>query len=339
MLNKHQTIRKQAAKWFTRMQNAEVDHPDRSEFEAWLMQSNVHSDEYLAICAVWDDFDSTPKLQSLADAMTLKQFELKTDQKVKSKKLVNLAGKAVIVLFISALSLFGFQEWQTQPTMSIARNTAIAKIMKQELEDGSKLTLNANTEVEVTYYRNKRLVKLNRGEAIFEVVKDSNRPFIVESQMVKVTVLGTRFVVNQLNGRAFVSVDHGRVRVEAAEGKGNIQENAQFETVILTNGQVAEVKAGSKPMRIQRTAADAFAFAEGRLIFDGASLSEIAESLSRYRKIPVIAVNKLAHQVEKEPRITAVLNITEIESFLQSLPRIAAVKVVQTNHQTQLISQ
>lgn len=73
MLNKQHKIRKEAAKWFARMQHAEADHPERSKFEAWLMQSDVHADEYLAISAAWDDFDSTSKANALAQAMLRKK--------------------------------------------------------------------------------------------------------------------------------------------------------------------------------------------------------------------------------------------------------------------------
>lgn len=326
MLNLQQNIRKEAAKWFTRMHNAAVDHPERGAFEAWLMRSHVHADEYLAIAAVWDDFDSTESVHVLAEAMTRK----KAVAKMHRKNLMQRASKVAMFLFVGIFSIFGFNEWQSQPLMQLSRTTQIAQTMKQTLEDGSKLTLNANTEIDVTYYRNKRLVTLKHGEVIFDVVKDTERPFVVESPMARVTVLGTRFVVNEIDGRAIVSVDHGRVRVEAADSN----QTPHFEAIILTNGQVAEVKAGFSPKRLPRSAADAFAFAEGSLMFDNATLVEIAQSLSRYRKVPVVAIG----QSVNAPRITAVLKIAEIESFLHALPNTAPVLVVHSNQTTQLIS-
>jgi transmembrane sensor len=328
MLNKHHQIRKEAAKWFARMQYAEADNPERSQFEAWLMQSHVHADEYLAISAAWDDFDSTSNINALAQAMLRK----KDNAQANRKKLMQIAGKSLVVTLVGLFSLFGYQAWQTQPIMNMASSTPIGQINNQALEDGSKLTLNANTEVEVTYYRNKRLVKLKRGEAVFEVVKDANRPFIVESQFARVTVLGTRFVVNQIDGRVIVSVDHGKVKVENLNTA-----NTNTEPVLLTNGQVAEVKSGIQPKRLNRNAADAFAFLDGKLIFNAASLNEIAESLSRYRKKPIVATQQADPlQSGTQPHITAVLNITEMENFLTLMPKIAEVDVKNTPEKTEI---
>lgn len=323
MLNKHHQIRQEAAKWFTRMQYAEADHPERSKFEAWLMQSHVHADEYLAISAVWDDFDSTSKINSLAQAMLRKKDIAQANR----KKLMQIAGKSLVIALVGIFSLFGYRAWQTQPTMNIASNTPIGQINSQALDDGSKLTLNANSEVEVTYYRNKRVVKLKRGEAVFDVVKDANRPFIVESQFARVTVLGTRFVVNQIDGRVLVSVDHGKVKVE------NIDvHNTNAAPILLTNGQVAEIKPSAQPTKLKRDAADAFAFLDGKLVFNEASLNEIAESLSRYRKKPIVAVQ----QSGVKPHITAVLNIAEMENFLTLMPKIAEVNVKNTAQKTEI---
>ncbi len=326
MLNKHHQIRKEAAKWFARMQYAEADHPERSTFEAWLMQSNLHADEYLAISAAWDDFDSTSKINALAQAMLRKKDSAASNR----KKIMQIASKSLVLTAIGLFSLFGYQAWQSQPVVNMASNTTIGKISQQALDDGSKLILNANSEVEVIYYRNKRLVKLKRGEAVFDVVKDVNRPFIVESQFARVTVLGTRFVVNQIDGRVIVSVDHGQVKVESLYAKNSIP-------ILITNGQVAEIKPNAQPTRLKRDAADAFAFLDGKLIFNEASLNEIAESLSRYRKKPVIAtIKSAAQQSSTQPHITAVLNIAEMERFLTLMPQIAQVNVKDTSDRTEI---
>ncbi|WP_047539384.1 FecR family protein [Methylotenera versatilis] len=326
MLNKHQQIRKEAAKWFARMQYAEADHPERSTFEAWLMQSHVHADEYLAISAAWNDFDSSSRINALAQAMLRK----KDNAQASRKKLMRIAGKSLAIAAIGLFSFFGYQAWQSQPIMNLASNTPVGRINQQALEDGSKLTLNANTDVEVIYYRNKRLVKLKRGEAIFDVVKDVNRPFIVESQFARVTVLGTRFVVNQIDGRVIVSVDHGKVKVENLNATDTVP-------VLITNGQVAEIKSGTQAIKLNRNAADAFAFLDGKLIFNAASLNEIAESLSRYRKKPIVAAQQAdSPQAGMQPHITAVLDIAEMENFLKLMPQIAAVHVKNTPEKTEL---
>lgn len=315
-------IRNQAAKWFARMHHAEPDHPERGRFESWLLQHPVHAKEYAAIADIWDEFDSTNRLQSLAQAMQLKGAQ---DKARKDK----FAAKVTGTIMSMALGLFGYQgwlEWQSQPVMELVQSSQVAQIITQPLPDGSKIVLNSNTEVEVIYYRNKRTVHLKRGEAIFEVTKDANRPFIVENDQARVTVLGTRFSVNQLKQRSIVAVDHGRVQVEVIDHKGS--------SIILTDGQMAEISVNTAPKRLPHTAKNAFSFVEGKLMFDNTPLSEVAETLSRYRQIPIIVDGEVSQHLP----ITAVINISEIESFIKALRHMTGMHVEQNNNFTQLHS-
>jgi transmembrane sensor len=127
-----------------------------------------------------------------------------------------------------------------------------------------------------------------------------------------------------------VAVDHGRVQVETKISSGN----AEMTPVILSDGQMAEVSPNTSPVFLERNAMDAFGFSSGKLVFENASLNEVAETLSRYRLKPIIAIGKNS----KQPHITAVMNVAETESFLKTLPQIAAVEVKQNQNQTLLIS-
>lgn len=323
-------LRETATRWFVRMQHAEPDHPDRGRFEAWLMSSPAHATEYAAVADVWHDFDSTKQLQTLANAMEQKKF---TEQRTRSNKIQKSAAAVFTVLIITVASLLGFQsyqEWQAEPTLQVAVNTNIGVIKQQSFADGSKLTINANSDVQVTYYRNKRMVQLNRGEVIFEVAKDAERPFIVDTAHAKVTVLGTRFVVNRLNKLSRISVDHGSVKVEAQAN----QDLAAAPAIVLHDGEVAEVNATQPPQRIARNAANAFSLTQGIINFEQADLEEIAETLSRYRQTPV-HVNT-GNQQGKVPHITAVVKIAEIEGFINVLPHIAPVQIERHSNETLL---
>lgn len=313
-----------AVKWFLRMRHAEPDHPERGRFEAWLMANTAHATEYHAVAEVWQDFDSKENLKSLANAVTQKQYYDQVRRTKRTQKVVsNILGIAMIAL-TSLLGMAGYERWQATPTMQIAQVTKVGEQLSQTLEDGSSLFINGNSDVSVTYYRNKRLVKLNRGEVIFEVTKDENRPFIVDSGHAKVTVLGTRFAVNRLEQLVRVSVHHGRVRVES------LPDPASHKSIVLRDGQVAEIRMHHAPVITQRSAAEAFNFKVGALHFENAGLDEIAEVLSRYRKPAVQA--KLMRT--DNPHVTAVVKVKDIEKFIWSLPEITSVTLQSTPQAT-----
>lgn len=321
-------ISEEAARWFARMRDAEPDHPQRGRFEAWLMESPLHAREYQAMVGLWEDFDTTDKLQSLASAMERKNSEARAERGRKMRKAATQGIMGVLVAVASLVGYNAWHEWAERPVYRLASATGIGEIVRQGLADGSQLTLNAGTRVEVAYFRDRRTVKLLQGEAVFEVEKDPSRPFVVDSGHALVTVLGTRFAVNHLTGLVRVSVDHGRVRVEARNAAGKIT----FPPIVLHDGEVAEINSGEMPERIQRNAGDAFGFQHGSLAFEHAALSEIAETLSRYRKMPVRAET----QPWDGPRVTAIVQIADIETFLRALPDIAPVRVRQANGETRL---
>ncbi|HQN65846.1 MAG TPA: FecR domain-containing protein [Methylophilus sp.] len=307
-----------AARWFIRMQHITEGSPEHKRFLDWVSTSPAHQAEYASIAELWQQLDSTKDLDNIISAMQQKTFLDKVARKKTIKNTLASIGVFISCGLLAAISLQQYQTWQAQPVMQLARTNPIGSISSQVLEDGTNVTLNANSQMQVTFYRHQRRVLLKQGEAVFEVAKDKQRPFVVETGTAKITVLGTRFAINKLSRLVRVSVDHGSVEVESDTGA----------SMILHDGQVAEIQPREAPQTIQRNAADAFGFTQGQLVFDKADIYEIAETLSRYRQQPLIA------QGNNKARITAVININNSEQFLQSLPSIAQVKVTHQARQT-----
>lgn len=103
------------------------------------------------------------------------------------------------------------------------------------LYDGSHVWLNAGSELKYpnSYVGNKRIVYL-KGEAFFEVAKDTLHPFIVNTASAEINVLGTSFNVNAYNASCATTLVEGRVRMKS----GNI------DSVELRPGQQAFIANG-----------------------------------------------------------------------------------------------
>jgi transmembrane sensor len=305
-------IRQAAARWYVRMREVAPDSPERTTFEVWLLSDRRHQVAYQTIEATMDDFSSTARLKELSNALSQKLY---FEQTARRKKISKLGSGLAVMLVCVGLGLLGrtqYVQWQAAPLSSEMQTTAVAQMLKRTLEDGSVVTANANSAMEIVFYRHQRLVKLSRGEAIFEVTKDPERPFVVETPQARVTVLGTRFAVNQLSKKVRISVDHGRVQVLRKDGYG--------QTLILGNGEVAEIEHDA-PHKVNRNAADSFSFTSGRIIFDRADMFEVADTLSRYRNPTVKAV----FFGDQTPKVNAVLKVSEVESFIQTLPQSVPV--------------
>jgi len=300
--------REQAARWFTRLLDLPEHHPDRARFDCWLREDPRHRAEYQAFCELWGDLASTRKTETLAQQMEKhrgRRTFLRTG-------LLGLAG-----LMVCGLS---WRHWANRGVYEQQFQTAKGERQHHRLPDGSRLSLGADTRLHVRLDGQLRQIFMLQGEAIFEVARETDRPFVVDGGLAQVTVLGTRFVVNRLPDRLRVSVEHGKVQVDA-----------DTSSLQLSAGDVAQIVRGDALRRLTLPADNAFAFERGRLVFTKADLSEIAESLSRYRERPVINIPG-----KKSPLITAVVQLSDIDSFLAALPAVAPVQIHQLEAATQL---
>lgn len=331
------TARQTAIKWFVTLQEADIEHPQRSQFEQWLLMHPLHQQAYQEVCTLWESLDSSDQLTHLESAMQQKIFIEETSRRKKIRNIITHTLSAIFIVAIGLGSYIGYDTWQQQPSMHLLASTDIGDMRTQILEDGTRLVVNANSEVEVTYTRGKRLVLLKRGEVSFDVTKNPDRPFVVDSGLARITVLGTRFAVNKFNSKVRISVDHGTVRVEPTQYdvSDNDSKSRYAEHVLtLRDNEVAEISILGTSQRVARPAADAFGFEKGIIAFDQADLEEITETLSRYRQ-PLVTARQAP---DKNIKVTAVVQTQHVERFLRQLPVISPLSVQYADDQTILIA-
>jgi transmembrane sensor len=118
---------------------------------------------------------------------------------------------AVLIPLIAIASLFVV--YMAKPKMLVQQS--MAHIIKQNLADGSLVTLNKNSKLSYPedFSGETREVKLE-GEAFFEVKPDKTKPFIIHADDLQVKVLGTSFNVKALSGSNEIAVEVRTGRVQ-----------------------------------------------------------------------------------------------------------------------------
>jgi transmembrane sensor len=140
------------------------------------------------------------------------------------------------------------------------------------LADGSHVTLNTDSVVEVRFSRGHRDVDLQRGEAQFDVAHDATRPFVVHTGMGTVTALGTRFDVRRYAGdEAVVTLLRGSVAVKQGDERRTLHPNEQ--ALLLERGGITVRTID--PAQVN-------AWVGGWLRFADASLGEVVAEANRY---------------------------------------------------------
>lgn len=206
---------------------------------------------------------------------------------------------AATVLLASGITYFALN----QP--SDHYRTGVGRIESVPLQDGSRVTLNTDSEIRVHLTQAERQVTLEHGEAFFVVAKDPRRPFVVKVGDKRVIAVGTQFSVRRGVNDAEVVVTEGQVRVEDAG------------ETLLTPGSIA--RAGDAGVLVQRkTVAEVqeqLSWRSGILMFRDQTLGEAAAEFNRYneRKI-VIADPKVAAL-----RIEGNFRATNVDAFVRLL--------------------
>jgi len=154
------------------------------------------------------------------------------------------------------------------------------------LSDGTKVFLNADSELKypVEFSDGKRIVDL-KGEAYFEVHKDSLRPFVVRVNGAEVTVLGTSFNVNTYgdDGQIYTTLVNGAVRVSSVK-------NGQAEVLKPGMQSVMDVQSGQLTVR-EGDVEPYVAWREGRFVFRAMTLDLIMRQLQRWYDFEVFYQN------------------------------------------------
>lgn len=171
------------------------------------------------------------------------------------------------------------------------------------LPDASELILNTNTVVEVVYSKTGRNIFLTRGEALFSVSKDPARPFRVYAGRRLIEAVGTTFTVQHTQpDNVQVVVKEGRVnflRMQAAMAPQTFPDD--LDTVLFRNenvpvsaGETANsVNAQGTDVELTRIRSDELdvklAWTHGMLLFQGNTLEQVLEEVSRYTSLKIEA--------------------------------------------------
>lgn len=148
------------------------------------------------------------------------------------------------------------------------------------LPDGTRVKLNASTTLRypTVFAADKREVRVD-GEAYFEVAKRKNQPFIVETANQQVSVLGTHFNVNTYGNKS-------EMKTTLQEGKVQVKELTSGKHIILLPGYQSLVNKGKLISRAVDVNQE-LAWVDGRFNFDGKSLFEVMDDLSRWYNVDV----------------------------------------------------
>jgi len=350
-------IYEEACEWFIECRAGDLDDIARVEFDRWLRKSPEHQSAYLEIAAIWNEGSSldpanrwdvetliAKAAEDSSNVVALERTARPTREgrdprqapttpapatTIRRRRLFAIAASALLVTAALATYLL-VPQGVYATTLGEQRSLA--------LNDGSTVQLNSLSEIRIRYTEQERTVDLLKGQALFHIANDSTRPFVVCSGQTRIRAVGTQFDVYRKSDGTVVTVVEGRVAVRQSHEGSEMREHEANDVSSIRAGDGAILLAAGEqiivtPQTAQRTShpdvAGATAWTQRQLVFDAASLTDVANEFNRYneRKL-VIDPSALGTQ-----HISGVFSSTDPASLIRFLRDRPGLRVTETSTQ------
>jgi transmembrane sensor len=303
-----------AAEWAARIDRAPLSPQEDRDLDAWLEADIRHQGAYAKARAVMILSERARALGPNFDADKIKADMVSRQpaklQRPHSRRQLLTAGSALAASL--AAGAVGLSLWTRAPSYATKRG----EIRLVPLSDGSSVTLNTASTARVRYGAARREVALVGGEALFDVAKNAERPFIVDAGLATVRAIGTSFTVRRLSETEVeILVREGIVEV-LREGIGAA--TAGQDLVRLVANQMTTVRTGTAIVPVDldpETVARRLAWREGMIAFEGMSLKEATEQFARYSD-PRIVVDDPSVGAETITGLFSANNPTDFANYI-----------------------
>jgi transmembrane sensor len=292
-------IESAAAAWFAKSEAEGWTAEHQGELDVWLEQSTAHRIAFLRVCETWRRLGELDALaisgapgaipdrgawawQTRPPETRTSPFEKKLDEHGprRGRSAAAIAAPRtftrrawVPAAAMAVLATVGLTSWYVAHRGASYR-TEVGQIRSVPLGDGSQVTLDAGSHIEVVARKDERHIDLIRGDAYFEVAKDRTRPFVVRVDRARIVALGTQFYVGRDADELIILVTEGRIRLERP---------AELPQEVAAGSQV---RLDATQLRVSHTTetevAETLAWRNGYLLFRNTSLVEAVARFNRY---------------------------------------------------------
>jgi len=294
----------ESTRWFARLRSDTVSEREREEFERWRDASLANRRAYEELQGLWDSMDGLDAAPAPRPSKS----------RMAAFSLAGAMAAAVawfLIAMVAALPPFAPDVYET----------AAGEQRSLPLADGSTVHLNTRTRVAVDLSDDARHVRMDSGEALFDIAADPDRPFIIDTGTGEIRVLGTRFNVRRRAGSTEVAVIEGKVRVAASNTGVTRGAPASAD---LTAGQLVQMGADGLSGISAINPGLIASWRDGRLVYRGVPLSEVVSDLNRYLDNGI----RIGDSELEALTVTAVIRIEDRESILAALDRSLPLRTV-----------
>jgi transmembrane sensor len=301
-------ILEEAAEWLIRLGESDFNETQRAEWECWRVSSPERHRAWARAQLLQS------KLGGLPPSLAMSAL----DRPSNPERRTALAKLAMILAVLPA----GWGSWKLVESQQWSSDyrTAVGQRREMTLADGSHITLNTDTAIDVLFDANQRLINLREGEILVQTAPDvlpQARPFLVSTRQGRMQALGTRFTVREWQTRTHLAVLDGAVRVE-------LPRDSRVAALIVNAGQRTDFSAQAFG-QLNPVDRSVSAWTQGMLMADNLRLADFIAELARYRRGFVRCDPAIA-----DLRISGAFPISDTQRTLNML--VQTYPVIATGH-------
>ncbi|MEL7042292.1 MAG: FecR domain-containing protein [Pseudomonadota bacterium] len=287
-----------ASYWVVRLSSDDCTPEDRYAFDIWRRENPEHETAFQKIKRgndYLDRFMEAPEFQArieLARKRTAPPFWQRNTVRWIS------AAAACLAIVAAGMTVARLPQPNDQTVVvasaTEAYETGIGERSSVTLSDGSEVTINTNSRIEVDYSDEIRKITLIHGQGFFDVANDIDRPFVVMAGQKRVLALGTIFDVRfDDQNEIQVTLVEGKVQIDDANAMPLPTENitpsegtdtpvAVSSIIELKPGERLVARANLEPKIIETDGIEETSWRRGQLVFRQRALTEVVAEMNRY---------------------------------------------------------
>ena len=323
-------VESEALAWIAQLNGDNVSEKDLAAFRSWVNRSPAHQKEIKELSELWTGLNVLTVMDEpirQADKLSKQLRKKRARQDWRRKAMLPAFSVATILAIVAvAPTILSRNDaptsYEAQVNVPLVFKTAKGEHQKHSLQDGSVITLNTDSYVEVAFSEGQRDIRLLKGEALFSVAHDEQRPFLVFANDGIVRAVGTEFSVHITDLAMEVIVSEGSVELSMLNPTQPATSAAEAVTKVASLGIVkaghsAQVKSSQASIT---NVSDEVINAElswrvGRLDFTGEGLEEAIAEYTRYSDMNIIIIDPEL----KDIRLVGSFPTNEPDLFLKSL--------------------
>lgn len=252
----------------------DLKEPQRVEVRNWIASSPKHQAHFERIRDIWDLHGQKAEQYQPEMNVAWQRIEGAIEDRPPVWHWVYRVAAGLVLMM--GIAYFMINRQNETSTSRLVQHIADTSSKVVSLPDGSIITLNQGSQItlDADFDQSIRHIQL-AGEAFFEVARDENRPFIIETSRSKTQVLGTSFSISESDRSTTLTVVSGKVSFSSKSD----------ESVILTKGDQGTLSSSGQLTKNNNTDLNFLSWKTGNLVFENASVKSVLTDLEQHYNV------------------------------------------------------